>query len=87
MAARGPPGGARGPAILDSDAAVLEDGFEDGASGPDSGPEVNGEAGRGDGCGENQLDWACYYNLRMFNTGDCFSSSKKLVAEGKSEEY
>jgi hypothetical protein len=56
MAARGPPGGARGPAILDSDAAALEDGFEDGASGPDSGPEVNGEAGRGEGCGEKQLD-------------------------------
>jgi hypothetical protein len=67
MAARGPPGGARGPAILDPDAAAPEDGFEDGVSAPDSGPDVNGEAGRGEACGKNQLDLTCYFRLLILN--------------------
>ena len=83
MAARGPPGGARGPAILDPDTTAFEDGFEDGVSRPDSGPEVNGEADRGEACGRNQLDWACYYNMHMLNTGECFFQGTKLVAEQK----
>lgn len=47
MAARGPPGGESGRAILEPEAAAFDEGFEDGVSGPDSGPEVRGEAGRG----------------------------------------
>ena len=50
MAARGPPGGERGRAMLDPDAAAIEEGFEDGVSGPDSGPEVKGEEDRGAAC-------------------------------------
>lgn len=36
--------------MLDPVEAVLEEGFEEGASGPDSGPEVKGEEGRADDC-------------------------------------
>jgi hypothetical protein len=34
--------------MLDPLAAAFEEGLEDGVSGPDSGPEVKGEAGRAD---------------------------------------
>lgn len=47
MAARGPPGGERGRAMLEPVEAAFAEGFEEGVSGPDSGPEVKGEAGRG----------------------------------------
>ncbi len=47
MAARGPPGGERGRAMLEPVETAFEAGFEEGVSGPDSGPEVKGEAGRG----------------------------------------
>jgi hypothetical protein len=36
--------------MLDPLATALEEGLEDGVSGPDSGPEVKGEAGRADAC-------------------------------------
>ena len=36
--------------MLDPVDAAFEEGFKDGVSGPDSGPEVKGEAGRGEAC-------------------------------------
>lgn len=47
MAERGPPGGE--PALaIEEPLDLTADGVE--LSGPDSGPEVRGEAGRGDAC-------------------------------------
>jgi hypothetical protein len=51
IAARGPPGGDSGRAMLDPVVAALEEGFDDGVSGPDSGPDVKGEGGLGEACG------------------------------------
>lgn len=54
IAARGPPGGESGREMLEPvDAPALEEaGLEEDVSGPDSGPEVRGEEGRGEACEE-----------------------------------
>lgn len=55
MAARGPPGGVgeEGRPTEEPEAAAPEPAPEDLVSGPDSAPEVRGEAGRGEACFED----------------------------------
>lgn len=50
--------------MLDPVDAAFEEGFEDGVSGPDSGPEVKGDAGRGEACKQSLVS----LRLRFLST-------------------